>query len=165
MAVRVRRETGGRAPSSEARNARPLEGETSRRTGERRIVVDGVVYYWRVPRRANTNQEDLIEGLFVLVRRSNERGAVKIVFPQMHGAGHRGTYRTAVERARRRELQAAGAFASPPVLPRHVARAIRAMVEMGWSGHFNVPRTWVDTLDDAEPDLSRSSTGRPAPRP
>jgi hypothetical protein len=122
-----------RTKDSEARRARTRGTPTrpSRKKGERRIIVDGVAYYWRIPQRANTNQEDLWMSLFAIVRHAEEPHAeLCVFFPQMHGVP--GTYRTAEERARRRELQLAKKLSAPPVTPREVAAAVREAVARGW---------------------------------
>jgi hypothetical protein len=60
----------------------PTSGERmhSKPKGARRIVVDGVPYFWRVPRRANGLQKDHEVGLFAVVWHAQARGAKLLVF-------------------------------------------------------------------------------------
>ncbi len=59
--------------------------DTRRAKGERRIEVDGVAYFWRVPCRATGDQEDLTCGLFAVVRLADGTGPrFNLHFPQLH---------------------------------------------------------------------------------
>lgn len=88
--------------------ARAVTSDARRRKGERRIVVDGIPYFWRIPRRANALQDDLWEGVFALARRADgSEKAFKLGFPQPHA-----------------ELIGSDGPAVP-VLPSDIARAIR----------------------------------------
>lgn len=59
--------------------------DVRRSKGERRIEVDGVGYFWRVPPRATGAQEDLQMGMFALVRRADGTGPrFTLHFPQAH---------------------------------------------------------------------------------
>jgi len=71
-------------------------------------VVDGVSYFWRIPRHANSSQDDLWAGVFALARRADgSEKAFTLGFPQPHPALI-GSDEPAV-----------------PVLPSDIARAIR----------------------------------------
>lgn len=89
-----------------AASAGKVTSDARRRKGERRILVDGVAYFWRVPRRTNSNQYDQLEGVFAVARRADGSGQpFKLHFPQPHPA-----------------IAADGVV---PVLPSDIARAIR----------------------------------------
>ena len=94
----------GLAPAA----SRKVTSDTTRRKGERRIVVDGVSYFWRIPRHANSSQDDLWEGVFALARRADgSEKAFRLGFPQPHPA------------------LVGSDEAAVPVLPSDIARAIR----------------------------------------
>ena len=97
-------------PKGKARAVAPSASPEPRRKGERRIVVDGDVYYWRVPRRPNENQLDLATGVFALVRSATSKRPFVIDFARPHPA--------VVPDA-------------APITPGDVARAIRAVVAAG----------------------------------
>ena len=77
-------------PTTEAAPKVPVVGKVQlpdapRAKGERRIEVDGVAYFWRVPRRATGAQEDLTDGLFAIVRLADGSGPrFNLQFPQLH---------------------------------------------------------------------------------
>ena len=86
----------------------PPKVEVARERGERRIVVDDLVYYWRIPRRASGAQLDLARGVVAVVRRADGSGEKSFVeFPQA---------RPDVDPK------------APPVRPSDLAAAIRALV-------------------------------------
>jgi hypothetical protein len=87
-----------------------------RKKGSRRIVVDGVVYLWRFPRRQTQSQEDGWPGLAVTANRVDcPRGSLLIAFPQrFHLSGP------------------VGQIPPRPVVPSDVAAGIRAALAAGW---------------------------------
>src|SRR4051812_39293680 len=87
-----------------------------RKKGSRRIVVDGVQYLWRFPRRMTQNEEDGWPGVMVTVNRVDCRGAsLMLAFPQ------------------RFHLNGPVVQSPPrPVLPSDVAAGIRAALAAGW---------------------------------
>ena len=88
----------------------PDEAPSGRRKGSRRIVVDGEVYFWRVPRRSNPNQHDLHHSVFALVQREQGGSEFALHFPQPHPSE---------------------ASTPIPVLPSDVAEAIREWRKTG----------------------------------
>jgi hypothetical protein len=84
--------------------------------GSRRIVVDGVVYLWRFPRRPNRSQEDGWPGVAVTVyREDNPRTSLFLAFPE------------------RFHLNGPVVQDPPrPVLPSDVAAGIRDAIVAGW---------------------------------
>jgi hypothetical protein len=100
------RETTTHERPSAAANVRV----SGRRKGARRIVVDGEVYFWRVPRRSNHNQHDLHESVFALVQREEGGAELALHFPQPHPSE---------------------ASSPTPVLPSDVAEAIRTWRKTG----------------------------------
>jgi len=87
-----------------------------RKTGSRRIVVDGVVYLWRVPRRPTRAAWDGNTGLTVTVQQAGCAGSVLALCSP------------------RRHPTVARVFGSPvvSVRPSQVATAIRQALELGW---------------------------------
>jgi hypothetical protein len=87
-----------------------------RKKGSRRIVVDGVVYLWRFPRRPTQSQEDGWPGVAVTVNREDcPRASLFLAFPQrFHLSGP------------------VGQDPPRPVLPSDVAAGIRAGLAAGW---------------------------------
>ena len=87
-----------------------------RKTGMRRIVVDGVDYLWKFPRRPSHFDRDCWAGCAALVQRPERDGSVLFVqFPQHHPG-----------------VAAARGFPVVPVLPSQIADAIRRAVAAGW---------------------------------
>src|SRR5262245_51742092 len=84
--------------------------------GSRRIVVDGVTYMWRFPRRQTQSQEDGWPGVMVTVNREDCREAsLLIAFPnRFHLSGP------------------VGQEPPRPILPSDVAAGIRAALVAGW---------------------------------
>lgn len=77
-----------------------------RARGERRIEVDQVAYFWRIPPKANTSQEDHVQGVFAIVRQvDGNTPPFVLAFPQL-----------------RTDVSAD----AQPVRPADVANAIRA---------------------------------------
>lgn len=105
--------TARAAPSSSKSGGgqAPKRRVSGRRKGARRIVVDGEVYFWRVPRRSNADQHDLHHSVFALVQHEDGGRELALYFPQPHPAE---------------------AIAPPkPVLPSDVANAIRELRKTG----------------------------------
>ena len=93
-----------------------------RKQGSRRIVVDGVAYLWRVPRRSSDHDGNM--GLITTVQHPDRRGSVLVIhFPQQHP-------------------DIANGFGLPatPVLPSQVPDAIRRAVVAGWRPAKQGPR-------------------------
>ncbi len=106
--LRSRSLPAAKSPASPPLGARKVTSDTPRRKGERRILVDGVSYFWRIPRHANSSQDDLYEGVFAWVRRADgSEKPFKLGFPQVHPA------------------LTAGDEPAVPVLPSDIVRAIR----------------------------------------
>lgn len=87
-----------------------------RKKGSRRIVVDGVTYLWRFPRRQTHDQEDGWPGVMVTVSREDARQAsLLLAFPhRFHLSGP------------------VGQNPPRPVLPSDVAAGVRAAIAAGW---------------------------------
>jgi hypothetical protein len=97
-----------------------------RRAGLRRIVVDGVEYRWKFPRRRDYHDRDCVGGCYALACRPDCRGSVLyITFPQYHP----GT--------------APGLFPVVPVLPSQIASAIRRAVAAGWQVDNPAAPFWI----------------------
>ena len=87
-----------------------------RKTGMRRIVVDGVNYLWKFPRRPTHFDWDCWGGCAVVVQRPDRGGSVLFVrFPQHHPG-----------------VAAAVGYPVVSVLPSQIADAIRRAVAAGW---------------------------------
>ena len=87
-----------------------------RKTGCRRIVVDGVAFMWRAPRRPKRCDWDGNTGFTVTVQGEDRRSStLSIHFPQRHPA-------------------VARVWGSPivSVLPSQIAAAIRRAIVAGW---------------------------------
>jgi hypothetical protein len=85
-----------------------------RKQGSRRIVVDGVAYRWKFPRRL-TDQEEELPGVWAVAQRVEPEGSqLLLVFPGRH------------------HMSGPHADKGRPVLPSEVAAGIRAAVEAGW---------------------------------
>ena len=106
-----------------------------RKAGLRRIVVDGVEYLWKFPRKRDHQDRDCRGGCHALVCRPDRRGSVLYVnFPQYHP----GT--------------APGLFPVVPVLPSQIAPAIRRALAAGWQADRPGSPFWVDgAAPEAEP--------------
>jgi hypothetical protein len=87
-----------------------------RKKGSRRIVVDGVSYLWRFPRRLTHSQEDGWPGVMVTVNREDcRRAALLIAYPRrFHLSGP------------------VGEEPPRPVLPSDVACGIHKALGAGW---------------------------------
>ncbi len=85
-----------------------------RKRGFRRIVVDGIVYRWKFPRRM-TDQEEERPGVWVVAQRVEPTGAMLlVVFPKRH------------------HMSGPHADEGQPVLPSEVVAGIRAALKSGW---------------------------------
>jgi hypothetical protein len=115
-----------------------------RKTGMRRIVVDGVEYLWKFPRRPSHFDWDCWGGCAALVQRPDRGGSVLFVrFPQ-HYPG----------------VAAAVGFPVVPVLPSQIADAIRRAVAAGWRADEPGPAFGIDGVvaeaeTGAAPDRDR----------
>jgi hypothetical protein len=85
-----------------------------RKTGSRRIVVNGVAFRWRIRKRATYNQECFSGGLQVAVESADDSGAVLLI---LTGLSHPRSY-IANKKA--------------PVTPLDVATWIRQAMQTGW---------------------------------
>lgn len=108
-----------------------------RKKGSRRIVVDGIVYLWRFPRRQTQSQEDGWPGVGVTVSREDcRRASLLLGYPQ------------------RFHLNGPVAQDLPrPVLPSDVARGIRAALEGGWQAQEPGPQFVYRVQENAEPTV------------
>ena len=87
---------------------------TVRKRGSRRIVVDGVTFRWKFPRRL-TDQEEELPGVWAIAQRVEPEGPqLLLVFPERH------------------HMSGPHAVQGRPVLPSEVAAGIRAAIEAGW---------------------------------
>ena len=88
----------------------------ARKKGSRRIVVEGVEYLWRVPRRPSSGAWDGTSGFTVTVQLSQGSGSVLALFSQ--------TKHPTLERI----------WCTPThsILPSHIAASIRQALEAGW---------------------------------
>ena len=85
-----------------------------RSRGFRRVVVDGVEYRWKFPRRI-TDQEEQQQGVWAVVQRIEPAGAMLlVVFPQRH------------------HMSGPHAAEGKPVLPSEIVAGIRAALNAGW---------------------------------
>jgi hypothetical protein len=110
---RIQRRSTARAGTA-ARLAKPQTSRLKqtqslrRARGERRIVVEQVAYYWRIPPRANTSQEDHTQGVCAVIRQvDSQTPPFVLAFPQLR--------------------MDVGADAEP-VRPADIANAIRALL-------------------------------------
>ena len=87
-----------------------------RKKGSRRIVVDGVTYLWRFPRRPTVYQEECWGGCCVTVQGVDRGGSVLVIRFAQHQPS----------------VAVACGFPVVPVLPFQVARAIQKAIAMGW---------------------------------
>jgi hypothetical protein len=84
--------------------------------GSRRIVVDGVEYLWRVPRRPASGSSDGTGGYTVTVQLAAGRGSVLTLSShRMHPA-----------------IEQSWGLPVTSVLPSHVAATIRQALDAGW---------------------------------
>lgn len=103
-----------------------------RKTGVRRIVVDGVEHLWKFPRRPSASDWDCWGGCAALAQHAGGRGSVLFVrFPQHHPG-----------------VAAAAGFPVVAVLPSQIADAIRRALAAGWRA--------------GEPGAAFGITGKPA---
>ena len=90
---------------------------TVRKRGSRRIVVDGVAYRWKFPRRLADQEEDL-PGVWVVAQRVEPEGSqLLLVFPSRH------------------HMSGPNAGLGRPVLPSDVVAGIKAALIAGWQSH------------------------------
>ena len=88
----------------------------TRKTGSRRIVVDGVAYRWRIRRKATSMQADYGTGrLHVAVERADDPGALLVLFTDRPHPQDWSTRQAA------------------PVRPSDVAGWIRQALRAGWT--------------------------------
>ena len=106
-----------------------------RKAGLRRLVVDGVEYLWKLPRKRDHRDNDCLGGCHALVCRPDRRGSVLYVrFPQHHPG------------------VAPGLYPVVPVLPSQVAAAVRRAVAEGWQSDAPGEPFWVaGVVPEAEP--------------
>lgn len=112
-----------------------------RRKGYRRIVVDGVPYLWRTPRRVGRSDWEGDPGFVVIVQAEDRRGAaLAIHFPQRHP-------------------EAAELFGTPvvSVVPSQVESAIRRGLAAGWRPAERVPFWFAVT---GGPTIAEAATPR-----
>ena len=82
--------------------------------GSRLIVVDGMLYRWRVRRKPTYSQANAWVGIAVAIERANTKGAALLVqMPQAHPGNWMGAE-------------------SEPVLPSDMERFIRYALSSGW---------------------------------
>ena len=87
-----------------------------RKAGSRKLVVDGVVYRWRIRRRATPLQTDFGHGtLHVAVELAERPGAVLVVYTDRPHPADWGTNQVT------------------PIRPADVARLVREALAAGWS--------------------------------
>jgi len=88
----------------------------ARQKGSRRIVVDGVTFVWRFPRRPTQSQDDGWPGVAVTANREGcPRATLFLAFPRrFHPSGP------------------GGGEPPRPVLPSDVASGIRSALAAGW---------------------------------
>src|SRR5262245_66227705 len=112
-----------RGPALGARLAAQLPGSAAegvpmamRKVGSRRIVVDGVAFLWRAPRRPTRYDWDGNTGITVTVQGEDRRGSLLSVH------------------FRHRHPKVAQVWGSPviSVIPSQVAAAIRRAIRAGW---------------------------------
>lgn len=99
-----------------ARSSSRVEGwqVAIRKRGMRRVVVDGVEYRWKFPRRL-TDQEEDYPGVFAAIQRVEPGGAMLcLIFPDRH------------------HMSGPHAEKGKPVLPSEIAAGIRAALDAGW---------------------------------
>jgi hypothetical protein len=107
-----------------------------RKTGCRRLVVDGVAFLWRVPRRPKRVDWDGNTGLTVTLQGKDRRGSVLSIHFRHH------------------HPKVARVWDSPiiSVTPSQVASAIRRAIEAGWRPAERGPGLAVTGEEpDAEP--------------
>jgi hypothetical protein len=115
-----------------------------RKKGSRRIVVDGVTYQWRFPRRPTQSQEDGWPGVFVTATRADGlRASLLLAFPRrFHLSGP------------------VGQDPPRPVLPSDVAAGIRAALAAGWVADTPGRQFVVRVAEqDAEPGAAADRGG------
>jgi hypothetical protein len=104
----------------------------TRRTGSRRIVVDGVPYRWRIRKRATVAQVDYGHDLRVAIQLDEGQGSVLVIF---------------TDRWHPHDCSGRGEEVS--VRPSDVATWIRASLQTGWAPHLGGPQFWVRARGDA----------------
>jgi hypothetical protein len=97
--------------------------------GMRRIVVDGVEYSWKFPRRPSNRDWDCWGGCAAVVQSPKSRGGSVLIvrFPQHHPG-----------------VAAAVGFPVVSVLPSQIADAIRRAVAAGWHADEPGPAFGID---------------------
>ncbi|WP_298868981.1 hypothetical protein [uncultured Gimesia sp.] len=89
---------------------------TAPKKGSRRIIVDEATYVWRVPRRPSSGSFDGNSGYTVTVQLADRSGStLAIVVAQKHPT-----------------LAQLWGEPANPILPSHVAAAIRRAISRGW---------------------------------
>lgn len=99
-----------------------------RKIGMPRLVVDGVEYLWKFPRRPSPSDWDCRGGCAAVVQLAGRGGSVLLVrFPHHHPS-----------------VASVAGFPVVPVLPSRVAGAIRRAVAAGWRADRPGPAFAVD---------------------
>jgi hypothetical protein len=120
----------------------------TRKTGSRRLVVDGVAYRWRIRRRATYSQADYGCGtLHVVVELAEQPGAVLVLYTDRPHPADWGTRRVV------------------PVCPSDVAGWVREAVAAGWESSragpqfIHRPASAPACSSDAEPGAAADRRG------
>lgn len=115
-----------------------------RKIGSRRVVVDGVAFRWRAPRRPRRNDWDGNTGFTVTVQAEDRRGSVLSIH------------------FRHRHPQVAPVWGSAivSVIPSQVASAIRRALAAGWQP--SIPGQGFAVSGEA-PEAERDAGSDPAP--
>jgi hypothetical protein len=107
----------------------------TRKAGSQNLVVDGVVYRWRIRRRATFLQSDYGHGtLHVAVELAERPGAVLLLNTQRPHPADWGTKHVT------------------PVRPSDVARWVREALVAGWLPSQPGPQFRIVTSGDARPE-------------
>jgi hypothetical protein len=101
-----------------------------RKVGTRRIVVDGVQYLWKFPRRPSQTDWDCWGGCAAVVQLPDQGGSVLLVrFPHHHPT-----------------VAPVAGFTVVSVVPSQIADAIRRAVAAGWRADMPGPAFAVDGI-------------------